>query len=44
MKELFDLSLLPPFESVAKYFNLMVYAGRWDPQGFSLKAYSPPVK
>ena len=44
MQELFDLSLLPPFESVSKYFNLMVYAGRWDPQGFSLKAFSPPVK
>ena len=44
MKELFDFSLLPPFEAVSKYFNLMVYAGRWDPQGFSLKAYSPSVK
>jgi hypothetical protein len=44
MKEMFDFNLLPPFETVSKYFNLMVYAGRWDPQGFSLKAYSPPVK
>lgn len=44
MKEMFDFNLLPPFESVSKYFNLMVYAGRWDPQGFSVKLYSPSVK
>ena len=44
MKELFDFSLLPPFEAVSKYFNLMVYSGRWDLQGFNLKAYSPAAK
>ena len=39
-----DVTLLPPFEQVAKYFGTMVYAGGWDPRGFSLKAYSPAPK
>ena len=39
-----DVTLLPPFEQVAKYFGPTVYAGGWDPRGFQLKAYSPTPK
>lgn len=40
----FDVTLLPPFESVAKYFGPSFYAGSWDARGFSLKAFSPTPK
>ena len=40
----FDVTLLPPFEQVSKYFGPTVYAGGWDARGFSLKAYSPTAK
>ena len=40
----FDVTLLPPFDQVAKYFGPTVYAGGWDPRGFSFKAYSPTAK
>ncbi len=40
----FDVTLLPPFDQVSKYFGPTVYAGGWDPRGFSFKAYSPTAK
>jgi hypothetical protein len=44
VKEWVDFTLLPPFDEVSKYFSLTVYAGSWDAQGFSVKAFSPRVK
>jgi len=41
LKEWLDFSLLPPYEKVAKYFYLSVFAGRMTPEGFSFKAFSP---
>jgi len=40
-KEWVDFSLLPPYEKVAKYFYLSVFACRTTPEGFSFKAFSP---
>jgi hypothetical protein len=40
-KEWVDFSLLPPYEKVAKYFYLSVFAGRTTPEGFGFKAFSP---
>jgi hypothetical protein len=42
--QFFDVTLLPPFEQVAKYFGVSVYAGGWDVQGFALKVFSPTPK
>jgi hypothetical protein len=36
-----DFSLLPPFDTVSKYFYFSVYAGSFTPEGFALKAYLP---
>ncbi|HEX4120511.1 MAG TPA: hypothetical protein VH619_07845 [Verrucomicrobiae bacterium] len=36
-----DFSLLPPFDSVSKYFSYSVYAGRFSPEGFTLKIFAP---
>jgi len=36
-----DFSLLPAFDTIAKYFYFSVYAGGFSPDGFSLKAYMP---
>ncbi|HRZ35275.1 MAG TPA: hypothetical protein P5534_02815 [Candidatus Paceibacterota bacterium] len=41
LKEWFDFSLLPPFEKIAKYFHLTVYAGQISKDGFTLKTFSP---
>ncbi|MBM3883930.1 MAG: hypothetical protein FJ387_30210 [Verrucomicrobia bacterium] len=41
LKEWLDFTLLPPFEQVAKYFHLSVYAGRMTSDGYSLKFFSP---
>jgi hypothetical protein len=41
LKEWADFSLLPPYEKVAKYFYLSVFAGRMTPEGFGFKAFSP---
>ena len=41
LKEWFDFSLLPPFERIAKYFHLTVYAGQTSKEGFTLKTFSP---
>jgi hypothetical protein len=40
-KEWVDFSLLPPFESVSKYFSIGVYGGSFESQGFTLKGFSP---
>jgi hypothetical protein len=39
--EWLDFALLPPFEQVAKYFHVTVYAGRVSSAGYLLKAYTP---
>lgn len=36
-----DVSLLPPYEKIAKYFHFMVYAAATTPEGFTLKAFAP---
>lgn len=36
-----DFSLLPPFESVSKYFHYSVYGGSFDANGFTMKFYFP---
>ena len=37
----FDLSLLPPFEKIGKYFYFLVYASSANPEGFSFKLFAP---
>ena len=44
MDEWFDATLLPPFEQVAGHFGMTVYAGSWDAQGFSIRAFGPDAK
>jgi hypothetical protein len=36
-----DLSLLPPFSAVSKYFYFSVYAGQATPDGLYFKAFAP---
>jgi hypothetical protein len=36
-----DFTLLPPYDSVSKYFYFSVYAGSFSPEGFTLKMYMP---
>jgi hypothetical protein len=36
-----DFSLLPSFDSIAKYFSFSVYAGSFSSDGFSLKLFMP---
>jgi hypothetical protein len=36
-----DFTLLPPFGAVSKYFYYSVYAGRFSPDGFTLKIFAP---
>jgi hypothetical protein len=36
-----DFSLLPPFDTVSKYFYFSVYSGNFTPDGFSLKIFKP---
>ncbi|HUD84548.1 MAG TPA: hypothetical protein VMQ67_13645 [Candidatus Saccharimonadales bacterium] len=36
-----DFTLLPPFGAVSKYFYYSVYAGRFSPEGFTLKIFAP---
>ena len=42
-KDWFDFSLLPPFETLAKYFNYSVWAGGFTPEGFSLNCFTPAL-
>jgi hypothetical protein len=39
--EWLDFSLLPPYERIAKYFDLTVFAGQANTDGYSLKFYTP---
>lgn len=41
LKEWADFSLLPPFDAVAKYYGFVVYAGGFEPNGFSVKLFYP---
>lgn len=41
MSDWVDLSLLPPFSQVSKYFYFSVYAGQATPDGLYFKHYSP---
>jgi hypothetical protein len=36
-----DFTLLPPFDTVSKYFYFSVYAGTFSADGFALKLYLP---
>lgn len=36
-----DISLLPPFSRLEKYFNITVMTGSVEPLGFRLKVYTP---
>jgi hypothetical protein len=36
-----DFSLLPPYETVSKYFNFSVYGGSFTSDGFALKLFVP---
>jgi hypothetical protein len=40
-KEWVDLSLLPPFSAVSKYFYFNVYSGGFNASGFTIKAFGP---
>lgn len=41
LKQWLDFSLLPPFEKIAKYFGITVFAGKVSPQGYALSFYTP---
>ena len=41
LKGLMDFSLLPSFDSIAKYFSFSVYGGSATAEGLSLKFFSP---
>jgi hypothetical protein len=36
-----DFSLLPPFDSVSKYFHFTVYSGNFDANGFTFTLFAP---
>jgi hypothetical protein len=40
-KKWVDFSLLPPSDTVTKYFNYSVWVGGFTPQGFSLNSFTP---
>ena len=40
-RDLMDFSLLPPFDSIAKYFHFSVYGGGASVDGLSLKLFVP---
>jgi hypothetical protein len=41
LKDWVDISLLPTFDKISKYFYFSVYTGSATPDGLSLKAYAP---
>jgi hypothetical protein len=41
IKDLMDFSLLPPFDKIAKYFYISVYAASATSEGLSLKVFAP---
>lgn len=40
-KDWFDFSLLPPFETIAKYFYMSVYSGGANADGLAVKMFTP---
>jgi hypothetical protein len=40
-RDLFDFSLLPPFDKIAKYFYFTVYSAGANVDGFTVKLYAP---
>ncbi len=42
--DLFDFKALPPYEQVAKYFGIAVYAGETDGRGMHFRFYGPDPK
>jgi hypothetical protein len=42
--ELLDVKSLPPFDAVAKYFGVAVYAGSWESGGFKARVFWPTPK
>ena len=40
-REWVDLSLLPPFETIEKYFDYTVYSGAIEPEGVHIRAFTP---
>lgn len=42
--DLFDFKVLPPYEQVAKYFGIAVYAGETDGRGMHFRFYGPDPK
>jgi hypothetical protein len=41
IKEWFDYSLLPPFDTIAKYYSFIVIGGGANADGLTWKVYSP---
>lgn len=41
LKDWVDVSLLPTFDKISKYFNFTVYGGSKTPEGLTFKAFSP---
>jgi hypothetical protein len=41
MKDWFDFSLLPEYDTVSKYFYFSVYSGSTTTDGLSFKAFAP---
>ncbi len=41
LKDWADFTLLPSFDNVSKYYSFFVYAGAFEPNGFSLKFFFP---
>ena len=41
LKEWLDVSLLPPYDAIAKYFHFSVYGGSFTPDGFLMKVFAP---
>lgn len=41
MKEWIDISLLPPWDKISKYFSFTVVAGRIDDNGYRLSVFTP---
>lgn len=39
--EWIDLSLLPPFGQIEKYFNYTVYSGEVKPEGYQIRMFTP---
>jgi hypothetical protein len=36
-----DFSLLPPFDTIAKYFYFSIYSGSFSSEGFAFRVFMP---